>query len=427
MPICYFNGDLKRSYRCNYETLKDEIVVHIEYDIHEEIRDDNGVVIVGVGTEFKERDILIIDSDKKRNYLLKSAYYIKYISSFGTPDSKIMSSFKSRIYLESSDFRQIAELPKTLKTNKIKIYNNIINDFIGFPSFAKNKTDTEYIISLKNETEKEIIEINKNNIKSLVMSEEWSSCIDPKEHNIKVDLKGYLELELINEINYEEVYNYILELIIFIQLLIPKKLIINKINIMIDSKYYELHIPLEETGFKEKYVDVSVEEKIQDFLKKCYEKIPYRDSESQIRNIKYIILNTPRNLEDNFLMFYRFIECYYKKQGKYDFIEYALTQNYKGNSITNIEDTARQIISLRNHYVHSGYYIKNKELEITYKQVMYKYKGKKHYKKNPKDYIEKNVDCEWIYKRTKMLYNMVLDIIFINMLGYTEYNFNKHF
>lgn len=427
VAICYFNSDFKKNYRCTYEITKDEIVVHIEYNIHEEIRDSNGVIMLGGNTQFENRDILIIDSDKKKNYLLKTAYYIKYSSSYGTPDSKILSSFKSNIYLESSDFKQMAELPKVLKTSKIRIYNNIVNDFIGYPSLTKNSNDKEYVIALKRKTENEIIEINENNIKSLSMSDEWSSCIDQKEHNIKVDLKGYIELELIEEIKYDEVYNYVWELIIFIQLLVPKKLKIDKIYIMIDSKFYKLNIPLKEFEYKESYIEASVEEQIGDFLKKCYKNIPYRNSESEIRNIPYIILNTSRNLEDNFLMFYRFIECYYKKQGKYNFIEYAIKQNYRNNVISNIEDITSQIISLRNHYVHSGYYIKNKNLEINYKKIKQTKNRKTYYLKNPKDYFETNVDCEWIYKKTKILYDIVIDIIFSDMLGYKDYKFNKHF
>ena len=38
-----------------------------------------------------------------------------------------------------------------------------------------------------------------------------------------------------------------------------------------------------------------------------------------------------------------------------------------------------------------------------------------------------NVDFDWIYERTKILYEIVIDIIFKNMLQYENYGFNKHF
>ena len=48
-------------------------------------------------------------------------------------------------------------------------------------------------------------------------------------------------------------------------------------------------------------------------------------------------------------------------------------------------------------------------------------------KKNPKDYTVKDVDVNWIYERTKMLYDIAIDIIFNNILGYSDYKFEKHF
>jgi hypothetical protein len=84
-----------------------------------------------------------------------------------------------------------------------------------------------------------------------------------------------------------------------------------------------------------------------------------------------------------------------------------------------IEKYAQEIICLRNHYVHSGYYVKNDCLRIVFERI----EGKK----NPKDYTENNVDFEWIYERTKILYTIAIDIIFSKMLGFTEYRFKKHF
>ena len=125
-------------------------------------------------------------------------------------------------------------------------------------------------------------------------------------------------------------------------------------------------------------------------------------------------------------MFYRFIECYYKQQSikdiKRTFIKYSIENNYKNiDKIEEgkLEELVYQIISLRNHYVHEGYYIKDKKLYITFPKI--------DKKPNPKNYIEEKVDVQWIYEKTKILYEIVIDIIFKNMLNYEEYNFNKHF
>ena len=163
-----------------------------------------------------------------------------------------------------------------------------------------------------------------------------------------------------------------------------------------------------------------------DFLYKCYTKIPYRDGKSEIRNLPYIILNTSRNLEDNFLMFYRFIECYYKQQPieniKKTFIEFSIKNNYRNLNKSNeaeIENLVYEIVSLRNHYVHEGYFINNKKLYISFPKI-----GEMV---NTKNHIVENIDWKWIYDRTKILYEIVIDIIFRDMLGYEKYKFYKHF
>ena len=84
-----------------------------------------------------------------------------------------------------------------------------------------------------------------------------------------------------------------------------------------------------------------------------------------------------------------------------------------------IDTYSHEIKSLRNHYVHAGYFIKNSSLKISFEKVKNK--------KNPKDYTAINVDINWIYERTKILYDVVVDIIFTKMLGYEKYRFKKRF
>ena len=73
---------------------------------------------------------------------------------------------------------------------------------------------------------------------------------------------------------------------------------------------------------------------------------------------------------------------------------------------------------LRNRYVHSGYYIKNNSLKITFKDLDGKTSKLKNYTLN-------NIDVKWIYERTKILYSIAIDIIFKNMLGYEKYKFGR--
>lgn len=323
----------------------------------------------------------------------------------------IKQDFFSRFYFWDKNYEKLCDLQNGNNIKKIRIYSNIINELIGYPSLYKEENKNEYIIKLRRDTSKQRVEVNLNNIKSIEISDDWTSEHKRKSNEIDIKLNGYIEIEMDNCINYADIYNYVQELIIYFQLLKPCKFNINKIVVEIEKLYYGFCLPINEMNYKNSYVEKSVTNDVLEFLLNCYSSIPYRNSKNEIRNIPYIILETSRNLEDNFLMFYRFIECYYKQQPikdiKTTIIKYSIENNYKKvNQIEEniIENIVYEIISLRNHYVHEGYYIKDKKL-----------------------YIAKNVDVDWIYEKTKILYEIVVDIIFRKMLNYDNYKFNKHF
>lgn len=419
MAVCYFDYNYKTKYNCEYEKTDDGIEVTLDYDVMEEIPTVNGVRSFGKNTEIKDRDILIIDNKSKMNYLLKKAYCIGTSVVWGTPDGGSKTKFLSNNYLYNADYEKLSSLDEKIQLSKIRIYSKLINKIIGTPSLFEDTIENEFIIKLQKKANVKNIEIKANNIKQILISDDWKHIHDYKKGNINIDLNGYIEIELEKDIDYEDIYEYITELEVFLQLLQPNRLDINKIMIYVEDKYYGINIPKRELTYKDKKIKNTVEDDILNFLEKCYKIIPYRNSKSEIRNISHVILNESRNLEDNFLMMYRFVECYYKNNGEKDFISYGLQNNYKETLNCSIEDMTAKIISLRNHYVHNGYYIDNERLEICYK--------KKNKKKNPKDYIENNVNFEWIYEKTEILYKIVIDIILYSMLGYSKYNFDKHF
>ncbi len=152
------------------------------------------------------------------------------------------------------------------------------------------------------------------------------------------------------KVKYNEIDKYIYELMTYIQLLRPDKLKVNKITACVDEVYYGFIFPLKENKYKSSSIENSVSDDILVFFSKCYKLIPYRNSKSEIRNIPYVIFDYSRNIEDIFLMLYKTIECYYKKQNikgiTSSFINYSIHNNYdkfKKKTEDEIEDLARQI------------------------------------------------------------------------------------
>lgn len=426
MPVCFFDDDYNRKYNCEYEIVDNFIEVTVDYDIGDEIEGINGVKVFGNNTEYAERDVLIVDYENKKNFLLKKAYYTGHTNVYGSPDGGSKTKFQTQVYFLHRDFNKLVELKENPKVKKIKIYSPIINDCIGFPSLTTRDNAEEYIISLNKNKTPMNVEINSNYIKNIAVDDTWTSTRSSKNSNVVIDLGGYIELELTKKINYEDVSSFINELAIYLQLYKPDKFYINKIQVLVDEIYYELVIPYIEGKYKQKPVKNSVDISLLEFLRTCYTKIPYRKSKTEIRNIPYIVLNGSKHIEENFLMFYRFIECYYKKQSIQNiskkFVSYSIDKHYTKRfslSEEEIEKYSQEIICLRNHYVHSGYYFKNSTLRISFDRI--------NRRKNPKDYVVNNVDIEWIYDRTKVLYYVAIDIIFSNMLGHDEYEYGKKY
>ncbi|MFT4445635.1 hypothetical protein [Parvimonas sp. G1967] len=429
MPVCYFNQDYENKYRCEYSINDGDFTVKVEYDIHDEIPYIDGVKYFTTSTKYDNRDILIIDYDNKKNYLLKNAFYSGGTTILGNPDKNSTTIFQSNVYFSHIDFNKLIELKIKPKISKIKIFSKIINYLIGYPNLEEIKTDEIYSINLSKNKKEIIKSINKKNIKNIILGDSWKSSFNRKDHNISINFDGYIEIQFFKRVDYDKISSYINELITFMQIYIPNKFLIEKLYVEIDKTYFKFSTYFNKVNYTEKNIDISISTRLIEFLENCYKNIPYRNSGSKFRNIPYIVNSTTKSLEDNFLMFYKFIECYYQKGSNsiikgltdhYSSIETLIKDEFLGQETLEdfldksklnefLEQTALEIVKLRNHYVHSGYYIKNNCLNLK--------KGK----------TITNINIQWIFLRTRLLYLVAIDIIFKEMLGFEKYNYKKLF
>ena len=235
MAVCYFNKNYDEKYDCIYEVKEDGIEVIVSYDINNELPETNGMMVFSSNTKFNKRDILIIDYQTRMNYLLKEAFYHGHSETFGTPDGGYKTKFFSSIYFYNKDYENLCNITDKNNISQIKVYSDTINDIIGHPSLYKEKNEDEYIIKLKKKPEKQVIDINKNNIKSIAISDDWISEHNHKNNKIDINLSGYVEIDLQENIECIDVYDYINELTIYFQLLKPGKFKIDKIIVKVDE------------------------------------------------------------------------------------------------------------------------------------------------------------------------------------------------
>ena len=419
MAVCYFNGDYKTKYNCNYEIVDNSFIVNVTYPIEDEVESINGVQYFRADTTFADRDILVIDRENKINYLLKEAYYTGHSITYGHPDGDEVACFRSRVFLASQSFSFLMELKENPKTNKIRIESKAIIDAFGHPSVKMIHYDKEEAIHLSREKTEKVIEIANNNIKTLSIGDDWNSFYNGK--SISVDITGHVDISLRKRVSIDEVPQYVNELLVFMQLYKPGKFVIDSVKILVDKQFCDLIVPCFEIKNSKRHVNPSVEKDMATFLTECYRKIPYRKSKTYIRNIPYIVIKSERGIEDTFLSYYRFIESYYKSSGikgaKNTFIQMGIKNHSSKRTLSEDEQEKLiyEIISLRNQYVHSGYYLKNCCLKVKYPKIKNK--------KNPKDYTVNSIDVRWIYDRTIILKEIVIDIIFKEMLGFENYNY----
>jgi len=331
MPVCFFDANYDNKYTCDYEIKEGVLEVEVNYNIMDEVPVINGMRKLGTDTEFKTKDILIVDYHLKRNILAKNAWFAGTSGVWGTPDGGSVAKYRANLYFEHSDSEKLANLPQTPKAKKIKIFSKAILDWIGMPSLEHKKTNSYVSYKLSKEYEGASIEINKNYIKQITVSDSWDTLRKTREKSISIDFMGYLELELTKKVDYISLPQFVNEIQVFMQLYCPDRFIIEKIHVMIDDIYYVFNMPLLEIKNNGKYMERTVDEDVLPFLKKCYAQIPYRNSKTEIRNIPYIVLKTHRSIEDSFLMFYRFVECYYKKaepKDKKKFLSFGFLNHY---------------------------------------------------------------------------------------------------
>lgn len=197
MPVCYFENDHHKKYECSYEIKERNLEIQAEYDISNEVESVNGVKFFGSNTEYRERDILIIDYENKKNILMKNAFYAGYRNVIGNPDGKTVTKFQSSVYFEHIEPDKLVLLPATPKTNQIKVFSKSINDLIGYPSLEIKESDSEFSVNLSKVNCSKSVDINSNNVKRITVADDWSSSLNRKLHNITIDFNGYIEIELI--------------------------------------------------------------------------------------------------------------------------------------------------------------------------------------------------------------------------------------
>lgn len=417
MAVCYINNDFSKCYRCTYSFDDDEVLsVEVEYDIVEEIPSINGVRFVG-SVSYSQRDILVADSENKQFYLMKNAFYMGNNNRYAVVDSKSITKFKSPVYFSYGTYEGLTKLAKDPKCAAIRIYSKDFIAHMGIKSLKQNSSEDRLELILNKNEEPIDFDISTSKIKYIKYCDSWEKIQDLKYGKISIDIMPYMEIQFKRRQKYDDMHKYIFEVALYLQLFAKEGFKLDKTCVCIDGEWYGFHCSVRKFKYSEKMRTI-VDDQLPSFLKKCFEKIDYASTTKMwLRNISYAVGDRTRNIEDAFLLYYKFIECFYKAKNEKDvnktFISRSIEEHDsdKRYSEDELKRLSREIVCLRNHYVHSGYFIKNNCLRIS----------------KPKDDslfvpYTANVDVEWIYSKTVALKKITLDIIYREILGYEHYH-----
>lgn len=417
MAVCIFENEKEKTYECTYEFTDGKIKVRVNKDLYND--EYNGLGIVNLtckNEEYKEKTLSIFDSENKKYLKLFNCYIVGYNTMYGSFDGYESVTYSTYCYIQGSSEKDIYNISENPKISAIRIYHPTIQYVYGYPSFELRKSEDEINIILKRNVQKNNVNIDKNNIKNIVIADDWNYRTHNKSMNI--NLTAYAELCLKKKIKVEDSIQYIKEFQIYMELLRQKCNSIEKVLLKIEDNYFELVCDEFYKDKENKNIQLSYNCKIDDYLVKCYQNMPIRGNSTVNRNISYVLFEHSRNIEDSYLLYYRFIECFYKRKNyQTNYISKALNDSkdiylkyYKDDDFDNI---VQEIVCLRNKYVHSGYHLKGSNLKVKSKDEKINYNAK--------------VDFDWIYKRTKLLYYVVIDIIYKQILNIENYKYNKHF
>lgn len=365
---------------------------------------------VSNGSVVKYKEMTIYDL-RNKVFIYSPTFYTRAMT-FGLTQYE---KFQTNFYFQTSQYENLEEFNETTKIRSITFYHPMLIHYFNNPCLfvTSNKEEINCTLKLKSDT-KEVV-IGKNNIEKIVFGGVYSYSLKNEDRLLNIETENYVELVFINPIECEEILEYIYEFDVFTNAYYPIGVRSYKtiVNIEDNKKLVLTHKLLGAEKEYHKAVDELTKLNFFDFLSKMYDTINYRESENKNKYIP-LDLKKPTSMEDQFTFYFRYIDMFMgeylkdktgEEANNYKRLSHFIdeyTMLFDPQDITNIENLKNELNSLRNHYVHEGYYLPN---------------GKFKVKRNREFLYEKTMDYQWLYRVTKALKLGSYKILYTKVLG----------
>lgn len=365
MIYCYFNTDYKNTYSCEYEINENELLIDIDLgnatsDLLYELFDKHDNIVYA-------QTITVIDQNSKLYIKTFTAFEYHFQTITGYPFIKAKKSFRSKSYFKTNSEANLSKLSPDILIDNLMFSHESLDNYYPNKSrhieHSKDLTETRIILK-KNEDIDEKLSINKNNIKFIEFKNNWSYNIG--NTNIRIEYKNVLKLYLKHKINLMEIYKYKDYISCMFNLYLSSKTPIYSTSFEYENVIYEFYYLnlTYKPNFKTN-INKKLNCDIQKFIKSYLTKI-------SIKQLDTNLLNPFKGkgdvyAEDIFLINFRFIELHLKNKNPKTWLQLLLKDNKTLLNLLNIKYDSKLYLyveTLRNHYVHEGYYINKNILKI---------------------------------------------------------------
>lgn len=326
-------------------------------------------------------------------------------------------TFRTDFYFQTSRQENFGELNETTKIKTITFYHPMMIHYFTNPCLLVKSGESEINCTLNRKSETREILIQNNNVEKIVFGGVYSYSLKSERRKLNIETENYAEIILSSPIEYEELLEYINEFDVFVNAYYPigKRSYKTFIKTVDDRSYVLTHKLLGDDKEYTKATHGFTKLNFFDFVQKMYNTIDYRTAQN--RN-KYVLIDfkKPTSLEDQYTYYFRYIDLFmgeYLKNktgnepSNYDRIS-AFVDEYiscfDSQDTGDLEKLKQELNSLRNHYVHEGYYLPEGKFKVTGKRRELLYM--------------KTMDYQWLYRITqalkqgsyKILYTQILDV-----------------
>ena len=399
----YFEGDEKR-YEGQYEL--DGINIELEVFNHRLLKED----YVPVGSQINYRGITIIDLRNKA-FFFSPAFRNEGFTIALTQYEK----FKTDFYLSTSTVEDVEGYSDEIKVSVLEIYNPMLIHCFRNQSLVItiNEVEANYRIIKNQEPVK--IEIKANNVEYIEFDDRVEFCNKNNNQTISIEAENFAKIYFSEPVECDDILQYVKEFDVIVDAYCLTGMRSYKTYICTPEgkRYSMVNKLLGEDKYYKKAIYNIVKCDFFEYVSKMYKKINYRCTANKN---KYIPLEfkKPTSLEDQYTFYFRYIDLYMgeyleqetgKEPNNYERLsrfvdDYASLFNLDGDM--DIDALKNELNSLRNHYVHEGYYLPNNQFSVTMKRQHLYYK---------------TMDYNWLFKIVKIFKYGAYRILYMNVLN----------